>query len=361
MASDRKWWLQLQFAFFQDKRVRALRRKHGDLAMIIYQKMMLKSLEESCTMKFEGLEDTFEEEIAVDIVEDEAEKISLIKHVMDFLIKHELMIEQEDGCYFFPQAAKMSGSESSSAERMRRKRERDKEKQSSQSDGDMSQDSATSDGSISHCDVIKTEQEAETDLHLNSDKSKSLDVKSKTDTEQADAGSVPADQPAAPAAAKAGPPAADLFSVKQLLATAKKNKVNLTEEGVRAFYDEMHESGWILYQKPVEKKGIVKAMRGWAKYHPEYGIKVDETPTSMPDECRKYLKAWLDWRLSCDTNDDYFEIRNCEDLRGIIFDFEHEGNSRETVSSIRKRISKAYEEEFDFLCSEWEKAKKVEK
>lgn len=80
-----RWWLQLQFAFFQDKRVRALRRKYGDLSLIIYQKIMLKSLENNCRMRFEGLEDTFEEEIAVDIVEDESEKIPLIKKVMDFL------------------------------------------------------------------------------------------------------------------------------------------------------------------------------------------------------------------------------------------------------------------------------------
>lgn len=153
-----RWWLQLQFAFFSDKRVRALRRKCGDLALIIYQKMMLKSLENNCSMKYEGLEDTFEEEIAVDIVEDEAEKVFLIKNVMEFLICHDLMVEQEDGSYFFPQAATMSASETDSAERMRRKRERDKEK-ASQCDGFASLDTSICDDGTSQCEVIIKELE----------------------------------------------------------------------------------------------------------------------------------------------------------------------------------------------------------
>lgn len=95
----------------------------------------------------------------------------------------------------------------------------------------------------------------------------------KTDTDHADAVSDSADRPAGAAAAEgAAPQDSDLFSVKQLLAIAEKNKVNLTGEGVQAFHEEMQESGWLLYDRPVEKKGIVKALRGWAKYHPEYSI-----------------------------------------------------------------------------------------
>ncbi|MBE5980342.1 MAG: DUF4373 domain-containing protein [Paenibacillaceae bacterium] len=254
-SNGRLWWLQLQFAFFQDKKVRALRRKFGDLALIIYQKMMLKSLENNCYMKFEGLEDTFEEEIAIDISEDEAEKTELIKKVMNFLIGHELMIEQEEGSFFFPQAAKMSGSEGSSAERMRQKREREK---------------ATSqcDASMSNSDDIITRTKTDTDLHLKSNKSKTLDVKSKTDTEQAVFDSV--DRQAASAAAKAEPPAGDLFSIKQLEVIVTKNKVNLTQEGIKEFYDQMQDDRWTLYSKPIERKTILRALRAYAKHHPEY-------------------------------------------------------------------------------------------
>ena len=71
-------------------------------------------------MRFEGLEETFEDEIAVDIMEDNGDSVQLIREIMDFLIQHRLMVEQEDKSYFFPQAAEMSGDESSAAERVRR-------------------------------------------------------------------------------------------------------------------------------------------------------------------------------------------------------------------------------------------------
>lgn len=288
--NGRRWWLQLQFAFFQDKRVRALRRKYGDLALIIYQKMMLKSLENDCSMKFEGLEDTFEEEIAVDIVEDEPGKVSLIKQVMDFLIAHELMIEKENHSYFFPQAAKMSGSEGSSAERMRNKRARDK---ASQSDSKTLQDSIVSDENLLHDDDIRIR--TETDLHLKSDKNKTLDVKSKTDTDQADAASASVDRPASSAAAEtAEPPSGDLFSVKRLISTAKRNKVELTSEGIEVFHEEMQESGWMLYGKPVEKRGIVKALRGWAKYHPEYAPEKEPEQKPMQEEVKPQKEPEFD-------------------------------------------------------------------
>lgn len=101
------------------------------------------------------------------------------------------------------------------------------------------------------------------------DKDTDKDTDTETDTDQAYA--VSGDRQSASAAAiNAEPPPGDLFSVEQLVSTSKKNKVGLSSEGVKIFHEEMQESGWVLYGKPIEKKGIVKALRGWAKYHPEY-------------------------------------------------------------------------------------------
>lgn len=94
-----------------------------------------------------------------------------------------------------------------------------------------------------------------------------------TDTKHANIVSGSVDRPAGAAAAEsAAPHDADLFSVKQLLATAKKNKVNLTKEGIQVFHEEMQDSGWILYGEPVEKKYIVRVLREYANKHPEYSL-----------------------------------------------------------------------------------------
>jgi hypothetical protein len=104
-----------------------------------------------------------------------------------------------------------------------------------------------------------------------------------TDTEHADADSGSADRLAGAAAAEgAAPQDADLFSVKQLLATAKKNKVNLTKEGIQVFHEEMQDSGWILYGEPVEKKYIVRVLREYAKKHPEYSLNQEEPEEPKP-------------------------------------------------------------------------------
>lgn len=125
-----------------------------------------------------------------------------------------------------------------------------------------------------------TDKDTDKDTDTDSDTDTVSDTDTETDTEHACAAS--ADRQSASAAAiNAEPPSGDLFSVDQLISTSKRNKVELTSEGIEVFHEEMQESGWVLYGKPVEKKGIVKALRGWAKYHPEFAPE-ENKPTPKP-------------------------------------------------------------------------------
>lgn len=92
----------------------------------------------------------------------------------------------------------------------------------------------------------------------------------KTEQEQvcADADSV--DRLSVSATADAEPPIGDLFSVAKLNEIVAKNKIKLSDEGVKIFHEEMQESGWTLYGRPVEKKFISRALNEWTKKHVEF-------------------------------------------------------------------------------------------
>lgn len=349
-----RWWLQLQFAFFQDKRVRALRRRYGDLSLIIYQKIMLKSLESNCRMRFEGLEDTFEEEIAVDIVEDESEKIPLIKKIVEFLIKHDLMIEEEDGEYYFPQAAKMCASETDSAERMRRKRARDREKEASQCYGALSPNDNNSDDTTSQSEVIrKDKNKVREEKEIENTLFTSLTFKEgETLPPSADAGG------------------ASTFTFSDCEECAKKGKVNLSESGIRDFYERMEMDGWKIKGSPVEN--LLLAMRGFAKNHKQHQKQTDrEKPQEkiVPKKVFKSFKPWLkyhgyDSNYETGTGDYDAEITIDTEMVQIVWGF---GDPAESMQCINERLIDAgysmseIKESIILLFQKWSKEKKVNK
>lgn len=129
MANDKKYyWLKLKDDFFRDKKMKKLRNiAGGDTYTIIYLKMQLLSLKNSGVLIFENVEDTFEEEIALEI----DEKVEDVKVCLLYLEKTGLL-ECKDNEYVLPQTIDCIGSETATAERMRRSRERKKQLEMSQ-------------------------------------------------------------------------------------------------------------------------------------------------------------------------------------------------------------------------------------
>lgn len=124
MANDKKYyWLKLKDDFFRDKKMKKLRNiAGGDTYTIIYLKMQLLSLKNSGVLIFENVEDTFEEEIALEI----DEKVEDVKVCLLYLGKTGLL-ECKDNEYVLPQTIDCIGSETAVAERVRRSRERKKQ------------------------------------------------------------------------------------------------------------------------------------------------------------------------------------------------------------------------------------------
>jgi len=129
-VSKRFFWLKLKTNFFNQPRLKKLRRmQDGDRLLLIYIKILLLSVPTDGKVIFEGLEDSLAEELALALDEDPSD----VRTVLDFLGKFDLIEEVAENEYVLPEAVNSIGSETDSAERMRKLRS----KQASQCDSDV--------------------------------------------------------------------------------------------------------------------------------------------------------------------------------------------------------------------------------
>ena len=121
--SERYYWLKLQQDFFSSKRIKKMRRlPGGDTLTIIYLKMQLLSLKTDGVLQYSGLEQTFADELALDLDED-PESVQLALAYMESCG----LIETSDNMSFLlPYVVANTGSEGDSAERVRKFREKQK-------------------------------------------------------------------------------------------------------------------------------------------------------------------------------------------------------------------------------------------
>lgn len=124
MATNKKYyWLKLKEDFFRDKRIKKLRRiAGGDTYTVIYLKLQLLSLKNNGALIYEGIEPTFEEEMALDIDED----LDNVKITIAFLKQNGLLDETDQDHYVMTETIQCIGSESTSAARVRKHREQQK-------------------------------------------------------------------------------------------------------------------------------------------------------------------------------------------------------------------------------------------
>ena len=118
--NKRYYWLKLKKDFFDSKEMKKLRKlAGGDTFTIIYLKMQLLSLDDEGKLYFDGVEDSFAEEIALQIDEEpENVKVTIL-----YLQKVGLIEMQADNELFLSEVPYMTGSETDKAEYMRKKRQ----------------------------------------------------------------------------------------------------------------------------------------------------------------------------------------------------------------------------------------------
>lgn len=119
----RYFWLKLHKDFFQRKEIKRLRRiAGGDTYTIIYLKMLLRSIMSDGKLYFDGLEDDFASELALDLDEKEEN----VQITIQYLLKSGLLEMCSDEEYYLPDTKDSTGCETAVAIRVRKHRERKK-------------------------------------------------------------------------------------------------------------------------------------------------------------------------------------------------------------------------------------------
>lgn len=114
------FWLKLKDNFFNDIRMKKLRRNAGGATYtVIYLKLQLLSLGKEGILVYEEVEESFYEEIAFKIDEDPVD----VEFTIMFLIKHKLLDEIEENQFALIETMNSIGSETQAAERVRKHRE----------------------------------------------------------------------------------------------------------------------------------------------------------------------------------------------------------------------------------------------
>ena len=138
MAEKRYFWIKLRDNFFSRREIKKLRKiAGGDTYTIIYLKLQLLSLRNGGKLYYEGVEDTFYEEMALELDEDPEN----VKFTIIFLQQYGLIEEVKESEYLFPTVKENTGSETAGAERTRRHREKKKMLQSN--------------GNVTECNEVK--------------------------------------------------------------------------------------------------------------------------------------------------------------------------------------------------------------
>lgn len=119
----RYFWLKLHKDFFKRKEIKRLRKiAGGDTYTIIYMEMLLRSIMDDGKLFFDGLEDDFASELALDLDEDEDN----VKITINYLLKTGLLEIRSDEEYYLPDTKDSTGCETAVASRVRKHRERKK-------------------------------------------------------------------------------------------------------------------------------------------------------------------------------------------------------------------------------------------
>lgn len=157
MAEKRYYWMKLKDDFFTSKRIKRLRNlAGGDTYTIIYLKMQLKALRDEGMLYYDGIMETFAEELALDLDENPDD----VKVTVSYLLSVGLLETNKKDVYKLTYLEQLIGSETAHTLRQRAYVERQKLKKASQNDAIVTRSLRSGD--------VDIEKDIEKDIELES-------------------------------------------------------------------------------------------------------------------------------------------------------------------------------------------------
>lgn len=167
--------------FFSQPKIKKLRKiAGGDTYTIIYLKLQLISIDNNATIEFQGIEPTFEEEMALTIDED----VDNVSVTLNYLMSQGLIVKESETTYVLTETMNLIGSENKSTERVRKLRERKKDSESVTNQQLCNTDVTPCNVCVTTCNTeIEIEKEIELDkeleLEIEKESDKCADAQSK--------------------------------------------------------------------------------------------------------------------------------------------------------------------------------------
>ena len=186
MSNKKYFWLKLKDDFFRQKEIKKLRKiAGGDTYTIIYLKMLLLAIKNDNKLYFDGVEDNFSSELALELDEEEDN----VKVTLNFLLSQRLaeMINEDE--ILLTEGKCMTGSETPSASRVRRFREKKKELGNNENllQCNTKTLQSNTDVTLSNKNVTtETEQEKETEIYTEQETEKETEKEKQQHIEEND-------------------------------------------------------------------------------------------------------------------------------------------------------------------------------
>ena len=253
-TSPKKYfWLKLKEDFFTSKEIKKLRKvSGGDTFVIIYLKMQLLSIKQEGYLKFDGIEDSFAEEIALTLDENEEN----VKMTLAFLFNYNLIEKISEEDYYMTRVSETIGKESESAARVRKHREKAKLIENNVSKTlQCNIDVTQSNTDVTKCNTeIEIEIEKEIDIEKDIELKKSNEKKTKTKVFV-------------------------IPTIEEIKEYCKERKNNVDAE---KFFDYYESKGWLVGK--TKMKNWQAAIRNWEKNSFDNGNKKQELKTHNHNE-----------------------------------------------------------------------------